>query len=96
MFYFSEDGKTLQIRNYSTAQEKYYGEQNQFTITIDAVSSVAGDVNTDGIVDVIDLVTVSNAVIRKDAEYSLGVLDINNDGFVDEKDMAEIRKLIIA
>lgn len=33
MLYFSEDGKTVQVRYYSTTMEKYYTELSQFTIT---------------------------------------------------------------
>lgn len=35
MFYFSEDGKTLQVEYYSTDRKAYYLENNQFTVTLD-------------------------------------------------------------
>ena len=38
MFYFSEDGKTVQVEYYSTIQEKYYMYTNQFTFELDVVS----------------------------------------------------------
>lgn len=38
MFYFSEDGKTVQVRYYSTIQKKYYMDENQFTFNIETVS----------------------------------------------------------
>ena len=39
MFYFSEDGKTVQVRYYSTIQKKYYMDENQFTFNIETVSN---------------------------------------------------------
>ena len=35
MFYFSEDGKKLDVRYYSTAKEAFFIEKNQFTLTLD-------------------------------------------------------------
>ena len=35
MFHFSEDGRTLQVENYSTYHEAYYKKANQFTVTLD-------------------------------------------------------------
>lgn len=40
MFYFSEDGKTVRVENYSTIQEKYYGEGITFTL-----NSMGGNAN---------------------------------------------------
>lgn len=48
--YFSEDGKTVTLDTYSTIQEYYYQENNQFTFTLD---TVARDENNVGFVDVI-------------------------------------------
>ncbi len=96
MLYFSEDGKTVQVRTYSTIKEKYYGKQNQYTITIDPVDAVAGDVNSDSIVDILDLVTLSNVIEGKEIDYNKNAADLNGDGKLDSLDLAEIRKLIIA
>ncbi len=38
MFYFSEDGKTVQVEYYSTIKQKYYKINNQFTFELDVVS----------------------------------------------------------
>ncbi len=38
MFYFSEDGKTVQVEYYSTIQQKYYKINNQFTFELEVVS----------------------------------------------------------
>ncbi len=35
MFYFSEDGKTMQVEYYSTDRKAYFLENNQFTVTLD-------------------------------------------------------------
>lgn len=37
MFYFAEDGKTVQVEYYSTAKEAYYLSANQFTFELDVV-----------------------------------------------------------
>jgi len=39
MFYFSEDGRSLDVEWYSTIQEKYYRSENQFSIKIDTAGS---------------------------------------------------------
>ena len=39
MFYFSADGKTVQVETYSTDKKSYFLEENQFTVTLD----LAGD-----------------------------------------------------
>ncbi len=38
IFHFSEDGKTVQVRYYSTIQEKFYLNTNQFTFELDVVT----------------------------------------------------------
>ena len=35
MFYFSEDGKQLEVQYYSTAKDAYFKTNNQFTLTLD-------------------------------------------------------------
>lgn len=37
MFYFSADGKTMQVETYSTDKKAYFLEENQFTVTLDLV-----------------------------------------------------------
>ena len=39
MFYFSEDGKTVQVEYYSTILQKYYMYANQFTVELDVISA---------------------------------------------------------
>ncbi len=39
MFYFSNEGKTVDVRFWSTAQERYIKTENQFTFTIDTVAA---------------------------------------------------------
>lgn len=38
MFYFSGDGRQLQVQYYSTAREAFFKENNQFTLTLDVPS----------------------------------------------------------
>ncbi len=48
MLYFSEDGKDVSVEYYSTVRDEYFMTENQFTMTIETVSSkVEGDVDTD-------------------------------------------------
>ena len=49
MFYFSEDGKTVQVEYYSTIQEQYLREDNQFTFELDVVEAVEPSVTSLGI-----------------------------------------------
>lgn len=39
MFYFSEDGRNLQVEYYSTDRKAYFLEENQFTVTLDLVET---------------------------------------------------------
>lgn len=48
MFYFSEDGKELQVRYYSTVKEEYFKENNQFSITLD-VPETSGGISSIGL-----------------------------------------------
>ena len=73
----------------------YYGGQNQFTITLDTVDSLSGDANDDGIVDICDLVTVSNVIANIEIEYNFNCSNVWKDDVIDYLDLAEIRKLII-
>lgn len=41
MLYFSADGKTMQVEYYSTAKEKYFISDNQFTLTLDTVDAAS-------------------------------------------------------
>ena len=41
MLYFSADGKTMQVEYYSTAKEKYFLSDNQFTLTLDTVDAAS-------------------------------------------------------
>ena len=43
MLYFSEDGKTVTVRYYSTVLERYFRPGNQFTLTLDESESVTCD-----------------------------------------------------
>lgn len=47
MLYFSADGRNVTVEWYSTIQEKYFKEANQFTMTIDVVESTSQPVNYD-------------------------------------------------
>ena len=39
MFYFSEDGRNVQVEYYSTIQEKYFMYTNQFTFELEVVAN---------------------------------------------------------
>ena len=96
MLHFSEDGKTVQVRTYSTIKEQYYGNQNQYTIEMAVVEPTMGDANDDGAVNVFDLVVVTKAVNGEDVTFNRNTADVNGDGKIDSLDLAEIRKIIIA
>ncbi len=95
MFYFSQDGKNLQVRYYSTVTEKYFGEQNQFDITLDAVEYRYGDVNDDANVNVLDLVRIKKVIAKQDVKFNSRTADINKDSDIDGFDLTELRKKLI-
>lgn len=47
MLYFSEDGKNVDVEWYSTIQERFYREENVFSMTLDTVDHVEPDDDTD-------------------------------------------------
>lgn len=92
MLYFSEDGKTVQVRNYSTVRDEYFGAQNQFTMEVETVDYLYGDVNDDAKVDVLDLVRLKKAVAEMDVKYNVRTSNINKDEKIDALDITELRK----
>lgn len=95
MLYFSEDGNTVQVRNYSTAKGKYYGLQNQFSFTLEDDEPIMGDTNNDGVVNVLDLVVVKNVAAGADIKYNFDTTDVYVDGKIDALDTTEIIKIIL-
>lgn len=95
MFYFSEDGKNLQVRYYSTVAEKYFGEQNQFEITLDTVEYRYGDVNDDANINIMDIVRLKKVLAEEDVKYNSRTADINKDSNVDGIDLTELRQKLL-
>ena len=65
MLYFSNDGKTITVENYSTVKEQFFMTENQYTIDIsDWVEGAnGGDIGIIGGADGPDAILVSNAII---------------------------------
>ena len=95
MLYFSEDGKTVQVRNYSTVKNKYYGIQNQFSFNIEKVEPTMGDTNNDGVVNILDLVVAKKALTGTNVKFNFNTTDVNIDGCINALDITEIIKKIL-
>ncbi len=51
LFHFSEDGRTLQVENYSTYNEAYYKMANQFTVELDVLDVEKSEIKNEGTPD---------------------------------------------
>ena len=48
MLYFSEDGREIAVETYSTVHQKYFLEENQYTVDISSWTSDGGNAGADG------------------------------------------------
>lgn len=71
---------------FNPAEPEGDGSQSNVQITL------TGDVNKDGVVDVLDIVAVVNYSL-KDGDENLSTYDINNDGVVDILDIVKVVNL---
>lgn len=95
MFYFSEDGKTVQVEYYSTVNEGYWLKENFYTFNIDKVEPRYGDVNDDAAVNVLDLIRLKKLMAQIDVKYNKRTTDVNIDKVIDINDLAALRIKLI-
>ena len=95
--YFSEDGKTVQLRQYSTVWDRYYGNESQTSFEISVIEPIQGDVNADREVDVRDLVRYKKYVLQADNSVVISKLtsDLNDDTEFDTDDVVVLRKMLV-
>ena len=91
----SEDGTKANVNHYSTKNNSYLKDLNQFNI--DWIEGgykvdVEGDANLDGELNSEDLVALTQ-FIMSDSEYDVAY-DVNEDGEVDVKDLVRLKKLL--
>lgn len=89
MLYFSKDGKSVEVKHYSTVRDRYFLPENQFTMTW---NEVVGDVDFDYTVDVTDVMQALDAVVNR---VDLNKADMNGDGVVGLVDAIRIMKLAV-
>lgn len=85
-----------QYRFYQRIAEKtgYAPSKASDAVFFVVTTGVNGDANADNKFDICDLVYI-NEYINKKAEAVSSDADINKDGVIDEKDMTEVRKLLL-
>ena len=95
--YFSEDGKTVQLRQYSTVWDRYYGNASQTSFEIPVIEPIKGDVNADREVDVRDLIRYKKYVLKTDNSVVISELtsDLNSDSEFDTDDIIVLRKMLV-
>ncbi len=95
--YFSEDGKTVQLRQYSTVWDRYYGNASQTSFEIPVIEPIEGDVNADREVDVRDLIRYKKYVLKTDNSVVISELtsDLNSDSEFDTDDIIVLRKTLV-
>lgn len=54
-----------------------------------------GDVNGDGIIDMVDVVALTNIYLGRTTDYNLRVCDMNNDGVVDMVDVVSVTNIYL-
>jgi len=96
--YFSADGKNVEVRQYSTARERYLGSNSQTSFTVDtARAAVLGDVNNNTNVDICDLVALNLYLSDKENNWiDKYTSDFDDNGMFDFIDLTELRKLLIS
>ena len=95
--YFSEDGKNVQVRQYSTVRERYLGSDSQTTFTVDtARAAVLGDINNDAVVDARDIVVYKKYVaLIKDMWIDTYTSDLDGNGEFNIADVTALRNMIL-
>jgi hypothetical protein len=71
----------------------YSAKELQFSVSAD--SSILGDINDDGSIDVIDVVLMVNMILGND-NLDLSVSDLNNDGELNVVDIVILVNLILS
>ena len=75
------------------------GLHGEFDIILDSTlpGVIAGDINLDGSVDILDIITLVNVILYGDILTDMQILsaDINNDGLLDVLDIVEIVNIIL-
>lgn len=94
MFYFSKDGKTVQVEYYSTVNNAYWLKENLYTFNIDKVDPLYGDVNDDAKVNIIDLIRLKKVLAKAEVKYNKRTSDCNIDKLIDAYDLITIRQII--
>ena len=99
------DTSTLAPGEYIFAIPGQYGNENpdiivgapggiRMTIREKTVTVIKGDINGDGVVDVLDMTELYNAIIN-DEELNVDVADFNGDGVVDALDVTALFAFIM-
>ena len=103
MLHFSQDGKTVQVRWYSTIQQKWYSTTNQFTVELDLVGDepildvTYGDVDGNGKVEAVDALEVLKSVVGKVTltDEQLVKADTDGNSKADATDALNILKKVV-
>jgi len=95
--YFSEDGKDVQVRQYSTTRDRYLGSNSQTSFTVDtARKAILGDINNDAVVNMKDLVRYKKYFAEIENTWiDTYTCDFDNNGVFDTVDLSELRKMLL-
>jgi len=96
--YFSEDGKNVQVRQYSTVRDRYLGSNSQTSFTVDtARAPIQGDINNDAKVNILDIIRFKKYFAQfDDAWIDPYTSDLDGDGSFDTLDLTELRKMLLS
>ena len=84
------------IRYYYYNETDYYQAGQQGWITVTGKTSILGDVNCDGIVDVSDVVALANYVMGETPDpFDESVANVNGDEIMDVSDVVALANLIM-
>ena len=74
-------------------QTKYQPSSTYATLTV--MDAIAGDVNMDGLVDVVDIVALAQHVLMRDTAEECPQADANGDGSIDVTDIVFVANIIL-
>ena len=99
MLYFSEDGKDVTVRYYSTIRDQYFQTDNFYSFEMNVIEAdySMGDVNLDGYVTSADFNTatlyLAGSISLTDEQ--LAKIDVNASGNIDSTDVLVIKQQLL-
>ena len=74
--------------------DQYISDHRPVALKINPTIMLQGDINADGEIDIIDIVSIVNLILDDNSEFNQ-IADINEDGFINVADIIELLNFIL-